>query len=61
MAILLDTNALLWMDAGDHRLGKFAVQTIDAALLAGEAFICPISYWEVQLAIDRRRAVLSVP
>ena len=51
MAILLDTNTLLWMDAGDHRLGKFAVQTIDAALLAGEAFICPISYWRLYATI----------
>lgn len=60
MAILLDTNALLWMEAGDPRLRKIAIQTIDTALLAGEAFICPISYWEVQLALNRKRAVLSV-
>jgi PIN domain nuclease of toxin-antitoxin system len=60
MPILLDTNALLWMEFGDHRLGNSATQTIDAALRVGEAFVCPISYWEVQLAIDRRKIVLSV-
>jgi PIN domain nuclease of toxin-antitoxin system len=61
MAFLLDTNALLWAELNDHRLGTVAAQTIDAAVRSGKAFICPISYWEVQLAINRRRVALAVP
>jgi PIN domain nuclease of toxin-antitoxin system len=61
VAILLDTNALLWVELGDRRLGRNAATAIDAAVQIGEAFICPISYWEVQLAIDRGRIALSVP
>ena len=47
MALLLDTNVLLWMELDDPRLGKAAVQAIDVAAEAAEAFSCPISYWEV--------------
>jgi PIN domain nuclease of toxin-antitoxin system len=61
VGILLDTNALVWMDAGDTRLGTSALQTINAELRAATAFVCPISYWEVQLAINRKRLSLAVP
>ncbi len=61
MAILLDTNALLWIELNDPRLGKLAAQLIDEAVRSREAFICPISYWEVQLVIDRKRLELAVP
>jgi PIN domain nuclease of toxin-antitoxin system len=61
MAILLDTNALIWMEFDDPRLGRAAIQTIETERLANGAFICPISYWEVQLSIDRKRMNLSIP
>jgi hypothetical protein len=41
MAVLLDTNVLLWMELGDARLHKDSVQIIDAAVKAGEVFISP--------------------
>ncbi len=61
MPILLDTNALVWMELGDPRLGLSARNRIDSELRTGSAFICPISYWEVQLLIDRKRLELTVP
>ena len=57
--LLDDTNALIWAEIADPRLGENAKQRLDTALKSGEAFICPISFWEVQLAIDRRRLVLQ--
>lgn len=60
MAVLLDTNALLWAEFHDPRLGAKSAQLIDDAVRTGRAFVCPISYWEVQLGINRNRIALSV-
>jgi PIN domain nuclease of toxin-antitoxin system len=57
--LLVDTNALIWAEIADPRLGAIAAQSLEIAARSGEAFICPISFWEVQLAIERRRLVLS--
>ena len=61
MPYLLDTNALVWTALGDPRLGEQAAVTIDRAVRSGEAHICPISYWEVELAVGRGRLALAVP
>jgi PIN domain nuclease of toxin-antitoxin system len=61
MAILLDTNALLWTEFNDRRLGATARQAIGDAVLNGTAFICPISYWEVQVSINKKRLVFNLP
>ena len=61
MTYLLDTNALVWFETDDPRLGKVAARTISDAASAGLVSICPISFWEVELAIARRRITLSEP
>lgn len=61
MGILLDTNALVWMEFDDPRLGNGAADRIDQERRAGQAFICPISDWEVHLAVNRNRMSLVVP
>ena len=61
MTILLDTNALIWFEISDARLGMGASNRISNAARDGEAFICPISFWEVELAIQRKRIMLTEP
>jgi PIN domain nuclease of toxin-antitoxin system len=59
--LLVDTNALIWAEIADPRLGPIAAQWLVSAARSRQAFICPISFWEVQLAIDRRRLILAKP
>ncbi len=61
MTYLLDTNALLWFETDDRRLGKIASRTISEAASSGLVSLCPISFWEIELAIARRRVTLAEP
>jgi PIN domain nuclease of toxin-antitoxin system len=61
MTFLLDTNALIWFETNDRRLGANAARIISDAASAGLASICPISFWEVEFAIVRNRLLLSEP
>lgn len=61
MTYLLDTNALVWFELDDRRLGRTAARTISEATGAGRVSICPISFWEIELAIARGRLQLSIP
>jgi PIN domain nuclease of toxin-antitoxin system len=61
MTYLLDTNALVWFETDDRRLGRIAARTISDAASAALVSICPISFWEVEFAIARRRLTLSEP
>ncbi len=47
--ILLDTHVLVWLDAGDTRLGKSARQILDNAFRQDELAVSAISYWEVAM------------
>ncbi|CAN5543756.1 type II toxin-antitoxin system VapC family toxin [soil metagenome] len=55
-AILLDTHALLWWQAGSDRLSAVATAAIDAA---ARVLISPISCWEVAMLVSRRRVSLD--
>jgi PIN domain nuclease of toxin-antitoxin system len=61
MTYLLDTNALVWFETDDRRLGRMAARTISDAASAGLVSMCPISFWEIELAIARGRLILSEP
>lgn len=53
--ILLDTHALVWMDADDPRFGPDARSVSDSALQAGELAVSAISYWEVRMLANKKR------
>jgi PIN domain nuclease of toxin-antitoxin system len=60
VALLLDTNALLWIEYGDPRLGSQTKQAIRAAVTHGAAFVCPITFWEIGILAARGRFTLGV-
>ena len=47
--ILLDTQVMLWLRAGDQRLGPRSRQTIDRELREGQVAVSAISFWEVAM------------
>ena len=55
MMVLLDTSALLWLWAGDTRLGSQARETIDFALRNERLGVSAISFWEVAMLKDKGR------
>ncbi len=59
--ILLDTHVLLWLDAGDSRLGVEALAVIDRALAEDRLACSAISFWEVAMLLERRRVTLRQP
>ena len=59
MAVLLDTNVLVWVDTADRRLGAKTRSAVENAARSGGAFICPISFWEVGLAVEKGRLELD--
>ena len=48
------------MEAADPRLGSNAKQAVQAAVVRGEAIICPISFWEIGLLARKGRISLGV-
>jgi len=59
--IILDTHALVWMDAGDSSLGKRTIQTVDQALADDSLAVSAISFWEVGMLIRKRRMSMDFP
>lgn len=59
--LLLDTHALVWMDADDAALGPQARQAIRQAWSVGEVAASAISFWEVAMLAQRGRLQLPVP
>jgi PIN domain nuclease of toxin-antitoxin system len=59
VALLLDTHILLWIDQGDPRIGQSTRAAITTAVTRGEAFVCPISFWEVGMLVAKRRLALT--
>ena len=53
--ILLDTQVMLWLRAGDRRLGPRSRQTIDRESRAGQVAVSAISFWEVAMLKQKRR------
>ncbi len=57
--ILLDTHVLLWLRAGNPRLGPEARRQIDRAWQSGEVGVSSISFWETALLHARGRIRLT--
>ena len=57
--ILLDTHVLLWLRAGDARLGPEARRQIDRAWQSGEVGVSSISFWETALLQEKGRIRLT--
>ena len=54
--VLLDTNALIWLLAGDP-LDEAALFVVAQAQADGMLFVSPISAWEAALALQKRNPV----
>jgi PIN domain nuclease of toxin-antitoxin system len=59
--ILLDTQAIVWLDAADLRLGDQARIVVDRALSDGELAISAISFCEIARLFRVGRVTLPLP
>jgi len=57
--IILDTHALLWLDAGDPLLGASARRAADRAWGKNELAVSAITFWEVATLQRKGRLALS--
>ena len=57
--LLLDTHVLVWLDEGNPRLGKIALQTIIEALSLGQLGVATISFWEVAMLVEKQRLTMQ--
>jgi PIN domain nuclease of toxin-antitoxin system len=53
--IVVDTHVLLWLAAGEPRLGPRARGTLDRALSDDELAVSAITFWEVAMLIAASR------
>jgi PIN domain nuclease of toxin-antitoxin system len=60
-APVLDTHAWIWWVEHDPRLGRAALEALDALPADHRPFLSDISLWEVAMLVERRRLTLSVP
>lgn len=58
--ILLDTHALIWMDADDPALGHKARGLIQQAWESGEVMVSAVTFWECTMLHERKRIVLPL-
>ena len=58
--IVLDTHALIWMDADDAALGPEARARIEQAWRGGEVAVSAISFWECAMLVDMGRIALPL-
>ncbi len=56
--ILLDTHALVWMDADDPSLGRAARRAIQQAWEAQQMAVSAVSFWECAMLHSRGRITL---
>ena len=56
--ILLDTHALVWMDADDGKLGRAARRAIDAQWEAQQVGVSAVSFWECAMLCAKGRLEL---
>ena len=57
-AVLLDTHALLWWQAGGARLSRTAARRIGRADVV---YLSPITCWEVAMLVTKGRVALDRP
>jgi PIN domain nuclease of toxin-antitoxin system len=57
--LLLDTHVLIWLDEGNPRLGKIALQAIIESLSTGQLGVATISFWEVAMLIEKQRLTMQ--
>src|SRR5688572_6237634 len=58
--ILLDTHVLIWLRAGDKKLGAKARRAIERAHRDGEVFVSAITFWEAAMLNELGRLKLSM-
>jgi len=58
--ILLDSHILVWLDAGNRRLGLKARKTIDQALKESTLTVSAITFWEIAMLVDKGRLKLDI-
>lgn len=57
--LILDTHVLIWLDEGNPRLGRRALEAINEALVAGKLRVAAISFWEVAMLVEKRRLIIN--
>ena len=57
--ILLDTHALIWLDAGSSKLGNSALLLLNEALQKDELVVSAISFWEIAMLVEKGRLKIS--
>jgi PIN domain nuclease of toxin-antitoxin system len=57
--LILDTHVLIWMDEGNSRLGKFALNRIDESLATGQLCVATISFWETAMLVEKGRLTME--
>lgn len=58
--ILLDTHVLVWLDAGDPKLGQETLLLLNKSLGEGNLFVSAISFWEVAMLVEKGRLGLQM-
>ena len=58
--IILDTHALIWLDAGLNKLGARAREHLDSALLDERLTVSAISFWEIGMLVNKGRLQMSL-
>jgi PIN domain nuclease of toxin-antitoxin system len=58
--LLLDTHVLVWLDEGSPRLGRKAIEKIDASYRAGQVAVSAISFWEIGTLVRKGRIQLEM-
>lgn len=60
-ALVLDTHAWIWWADRDRRLGRAALDALDALPATERPVVCDISLWEVAMLVERGRLAFSIP
>ena len=58
-ALLLDTHVLIWLLAGDGRLGAIARSRIEQAARDNALLVSAISPWEIAMLVSKGRLALD--
>ncbi len=58
--LLLDTVVLLWMIRDDRRFGSRARHAVNEAVVAGNAAVSAISFWEMGMLVRKGRVQLDL-
>ncbi len=59
--ILLDTCALIWLEAGSAFRPEAEAALQEAQLIGVQVLVSPITAWEIGLLVSKGRLVLSLP